>query len=183
MLVIKKLALISAMLIFAFTLSLTCLAFTEVHEYVIDNDETDPDDIGIYTSQYGFDEIITSTYLYNGDARAHTTVNQSFYTYDYNWYFPSYTRSSGMKVHLRVYLRNAQFNDPSAKYSISSTGSSYHVSTINQDTATIGWNDLGTITINNNFTANHVTLTPSNHVESGTTFKCGADAIDVTLGY
>jgi len=163
-------------------LSVNVNAFTTYATYTIDNDDAQ----GYTNSRIGFDTWFSSGALYYQDARKQA-CDSSYYEYVYQ--FSPYSRYTPIYGQVSAYLYNVNFTDPSAFYGIADTYTYYIASAgyINQNLAAAGWNIIGTATTTHSFpdtgkyVCDFVKVIPSTENNAGTT--CGADAIEVVLGY
>lgn len=165
------------------SMCITSYAYTVAESYIIDNDDDDDENMGFYNDNEGF-SWFSAARSYNSDARICDIEDSPNSTGNYYmWGYDEYFRSSRVFIELSVYLYNANFTDPSATYFTIDTGnySEVEIGTINQDLAATGWNVIGTkyTSSSGSHGFSSVFVTPSDNIGE----SCGADAIDVQLGY
>ncbi len=155
------------------------LASTSVPRF-IDNDTNVS---GYSNSRTGFSEYMSSSSLYNGDARIQSSGSNSYYYYN----FPSVTVSANAPtIQVKAYLNHSRFTDNQAKYYVCVNIDDVYVNigTINQNTATSGWNPIQK-SISSGHKRSGVYYIDSSFVQtSGNSgYSTGTDAVYVTPIY
>lgn len=106
----------------------------------VDNDDSK----GHTNYRSGFNTYVTGASHYRRDARTQTTGNNSNV---YEWHLDDdrVTASNKIKLYLYAYMNHSSFTDPRAKYSAICSYECTVNSAFNQNTASGGWNLIGTV--------------------------------------
>lgn len=142
----------------------------------IDNDSI-ASGYGNYNNGFSY---ITSSSLYNGDARI-AASNSSYYYY---WTYPAISFSApSCNIVVQAYLNHANFTDTAARYTVAvCQNANYTIGTIDQNAAPSGWNlirrnNLTSLDLPNYFSSADASVNPSGRSGVNT----GADAIMVAI--
>ena len=171
--------------------TLNCLAATlaSTETITIDNQ---PNHTDRYTANTGF-SAIDSQNSYNNNAHI-CPVSSSTNSNNFRWGFqPQKTSSNPITVSVSAFLYYGAFTDEHAKYQIAELYSSetflQTLGTLNQNTAIIGWNTIGSYTTlfyepeYQYYMIQFVKLTPGNGLQPSYPRYCGADAVKFTFTY
>lgn len=122
---------------------------------------------------------ITSSSLYNGDAR----IADSNSSYSYYWTYPAISFSApSCNIVVQAYLNHASFTDIAAMYTVAvCQNAGYNIATINQNVAPSGWslirkNNLTSLDMAYYFSSSYAHVVPS-----GRGGQTGADGIIVAI--
>ena len=173
------------------SVTLNCLAATlaSTETITIDNQ---PNHTDRYTANTGF-SAIDSQNSYNNNAHI-CLVSSSNNDNNFRWGFqPQKTSYNPITVSVSAYLYYGAFTDEHAKYEIAELYSKEELleplGTLNQNTAIIGWNTIGSYTTlfsepeDKYYMIQFVKLTPGNGMQPSYPKYCGADAVRFTFTY
>lgn len=139
----------------------------------VDNDDAS----GYSNSREGFNETLSSSSYYRGDARRNGGSAGS-----YSWYFNGSGKgsTSSFDVSMYAYVNDASFTNTSARYVANGNSTWFTIGYLNQNSAAGGWNYIGRTTVTplyeygyNSIAVNSVTLI------ANSTYYTGADGIQV----
>lgn len=139
----------------------------------VDNDDAS----GYSNSCEGFNETLSSSSYYRGDARRNGGSSGS-----YSWYFNGSGKgsTSSFDVSMYAYVNDASFKNTSSRYVANGNNTWFTIGYLDQNAAYGGWNYIGRTTVTplynlgyNSIAVNYVTLI------ADSTYYTGADGVQV----